>query len=53
MPSIARSIAPRDASVIDYGLHAVVTMGTGADVEEQLAQLAGQRHRLGQAVHDL
>jgi dihydropyrimidinase len=29
-------------SVIDYGLHAVVTMGTGPDVEAQLAQLAGR-----------
>ena len=29
-------------AVIDYGLHAVVTMGTGADVEEQLALLAGR-----------
>jgi dihydropyrimidinase len=29
-------------SVIDYGLHAVVTMGTGGDVEQQLATLAGQ-----------
>jgi dihydropyrimidinase len=27
-------------AVIDYGLHAVVTMGTGADVEAQLSQLA-------------
>ena len=40
-------------SVIDYGLHAVVTMGTGGDVEDQLAKLAGQGHRLGKAVHDL
>ncbi|TKB42083.1 MAG: dihydropyrimidinase, partial [Mesorhizobium sp.] len=29
-------------SIIDYGLHAVVTMGTGANVEAQLNQLAGQ-----------
>jgi dihydropyrimidinase len=29
-------------SVIDYGLHAVATMATGADVDEQLQQLAGQ-----------
>ncbi|RUU14711.1 dihydropyrimidinase [Mesorhizobium sp. USDA-HM6] len=29
-------------SIVDYGLHAVVTMGTGADVEAQLTQLAGQ-----------
>jgi dihydropyrimidinase len=29
-------------SVIDYGLHAVATMATGADVEQQLEQLAGQ-----------
>ncbi|MDG4853546.1 MULTISPECIES: dihydropyrimidinase [unclassified Mesorhizobium] len=29
-------------SIIDYGLHAVVTMGTGANVEAQLSQLAGQ-----------
>lgn len=29
-------------SVIDYGLHAVVTMGTGADVEDQLAKLAAR-----------
>jgi dihydropyrimidinase len=29
-------------AVIDYGLHAVVTMGTGANVEAQLDQLAGR-----------
>lgn len=29
-------------AVIDYGLHAVVTMGTGGDVAEQLAALAGR-----------
>lgn len=29
-------------SVVDYGLHAVVTKGTGADVEAQLVRLAGQ-----------
>ena len=40
-------------SVIDYGLHAVVTMGTGADVEQQLAHAGGARDRVRQAVHDL
>lgn len=29
-------------AVIDYGLHAVVTMGTGADVAQQLSELAGR-----------
>lgn len=29
-------------SIVDYSLHGVVTAGTGADVEEQLQQLAGR-----------
>lgn len=41
--AVERAMAcAQDKSCVDYGLHAVVTPGTGVDVREQLAALAGE-----------